>query len=1331
MKKQQQSPYKLYTPAIREPLPLRRKPYILPVPPEMPDKPQKINWLRTLLPPFIMLAVLFIVSTLVNTGGFIFYTMMMMGIYPIARVVGYKIENNIFEKKEVERKAKYDIALANADTEIKAHITRQRELLQGEFLPTEQVIKLAKTKGKHQRLWYRTDAAVDFLGLRIGIFDGAPTFPILVPKDVDEVDLKDPLLKDAKKLKANFQILRRIPYLLELKKMGSVAILGPNNLRYGLAHHLLLDILVHHRPDEVEVYMLSTHSNANKLWGWLRWLPHAKVFDDDKEFNHLLFGTQAIKIFLGRFESYLKKNKHKAHQVFIIDVDGFQQYDDDFIQELLAKTITWNISFLFVGGNQLPRSVRGVIHIKEQGKKAIFVDTRVDTEDIEEKEYHTHIKLDRFPSIEECETVARSLAGIKLLGSSGGELLRSNVSLFDVLDLGEDDKLTHDDVRRNWAYGVDQGPRNFDDEELLQFPLGLQEESGKLLPFELNLLDANLKGKDAYHTILIGTTGSGKSEFIKSLILGSAYKYPPQYLNFFCMDFKGGSTIDQLEKLPHVIGVMTNLDEVLAQRGLVAVAHEIDRRQAEFKEAGKKDIWEYNNGIDLENRMPHLVLVLDEFTRGLDMLNDPEFSLQDLLEKRLVNQGRSLGIYLVLANQVANAKAMKLMPNIGWKIALRVASKDQMSFIDSSLKPPKYAGRGYVQAMGEDPVEFQSGYSGDYVKYSDMRIKQTNIAIKELLPNGDTLTIKEAEKVTDDEVKDNKYLEMNQLISAIQITQKNLNIPNAKKIYLPPMPRRIDLSYPALDFKNKTYRSFSKSGWSEQKEENFLKVPAGLVDLTEQCRQEPLIIDFKEKTPHLLLVGSQSDLNDGVRSILFSLLSTHSPDDLNIYMLEFGQGLRDIPSYPHVGDIILEKETEKIARTIELFENEFRKREEISRSEKAVDIKLPDWFLIINNLAGLGNNPNWYARIIQLIIKESHKYGIHIIALTLPKGTGTRVPVTDLKNFKSRIVFPSVIHENYWMYLEIPERKLAKLTNMDMQFEKNEDAPVSRAYWLNEGDSNFGKLPLEIQLALPKYDKILNEEILSLARQEERYDLPVAIEVLREVYPLPSNFLQGEMYIGVKWLDLKELSIPFDKLPPIWGVSGPRKSGKTGFLTSFLHQTSLRKKEYEIDIFSGSRNQLTDYSESNKFNTFFDPEKILERFKEIVNENFDDRKIHRLLIFDDINFLWERKDDVNDEIIHSLKTLADKMYRKKDMVFVASFNSDLTRMTMLRDNLMREFVNNKTGLCLGYEGDWLIRNTDLPKYTKKFKGAIPAGRGVFALNGDEIEVQAFLFEERE
>ena len=1342
----QQIPYKLYTPAIREPLPLRRKPFLLPAPPESPDKPQKINWLQTLLPPFIMLVVLSIVASVMQTRGFIIYTIALMGIYPIARVIAYVVQKNIYEKEEIKRAAVYALELEHAEREIATHIRKQREFLKHEFLPTEDICKLAEEQGDTRSLWYRTKNAVDFLALRTGVYDGKPSFSIEVPKG-DDVEAKDPLLGKARDLKKKYQILDHIPYLLKLKELGSVAILGEEKLRYGLARRLLLDVLVHHRPDEVDVYVLSNHAKAADLWKWLRWAPHSKVFDERKQFNaldksfdeykdldHLIFGSQAVKIFLGRLENDLQKNIRPAHQLFVIDVDGIQQYDDDFIDTLISKTLEGNISLLFVGGNHVPRSVRGILKFKDN-RTSLFVDTRIDIKDKDEKEYHTLIDMDELPRVETCERISRSLAGIKLLSSSGDVLLSPNVNLFNVLGLGKDDKLTFNEVAKevveNWG-SSGQTTRSFDNKELLQFPIGLVEKRSRLVPFSLNLLEARFKGMDAYHTMLIGTTGSGKSEFIKSLILGAAYKYPPQYLNFFCMDFKGGSTVEDLKVLPHVIGVMTNLDEVLAQRGLIAIGHEIDRRQTEFNIERVKDIWEFNEKKSINERMPHLILVLDEFTRGLEMLNTPEFNLQELLEKRLVPQGRSLGIYLLLANQVVNAKVTKLLPNTGWRVALRVASADQLQFIDSGLKPPKFRGRGYVQAIGEDPVEFQSGYSGDYVKYADTQIKPMNIPIKELLPNGNTRDLKyvyetEAEKDTFSE-----YKEGNQLIKSILFAQDKLQIESAKKIYLPPLSRLINLN--ELDFDKYRYRAFSDMRWRKSKEKNkLLQVPIGKVDLVYRCEQRPLYMDFLKNNSDLLIVGSQTDIVACLRSILFTLLLSHSPDDVQVYLLEFGKGLHDLPQYPHIGDIVDEQESERIARTINFFEAEFSRREKLSRSgNNSLENSLPHLFLVINNIAGLIEYINLYKKVFRFISQESYKYGVHLTLTALPRGTGTRVPSSDLKNLKSRIVFPSIIHDDYWSYLEASERKLVKLTEAEKPHSNRDVKTISRAHWLCLNDTLFEE-PVELQIVMPRYHEQSDEELVALMNKAGEYSLPEKIRILEKKYILKkseaNNSNKRDMLVGVQSLDLKELKIPFGSLPSVWGVSGPRESGKTNFLTLLVEQWSSVDSGYAIEVFAMFPNQLTDYCKSKKQSAGIGREQILEKLKKIEAGGFENKAKKTLLVFDDINFIWEPEPDANKETKALLEKLTNKMYDHKDMMLVASFNYSLPFKTAKsRDALVRDIHDNKTGLCLGYEGEWIISSVDLLSYKKNLSTVVPPGRGVFVLKGTEIEIQAFWHE---
>ena len=91
---------------------------------------------------------------------------------------------------------------------------------------------------------------------------------------------------------------------------------------------------------------------------------------------------------------------------------------------------------------------------------------------------------------------------------------------------------------------------------------------------------------DGPHGLVGGTTGSGKSEFLRSLVAGLAARNDPTRLNFILIDFKGGAAFAACERLPHTIGTISNLDEQLADRALRSLEAEMQRRQRVFAEAG-------------------------------------------------------------------------------------------------------------------------------------------------------------------------------------------------------------------------------------------------------------------------------------------------------------------------------------------------------------------------------------------------------------------------------------------------------------------------------------------------------------------------------------------------------------------------------------------------------------------------------------------------------------------------------------------------------------------------------------------------------------------------
>ncbi|WP_051478801.1 FtsK/SpoIIIE domain-containing protein [Arthrobacter sp. H5] len=223
--------------------------------------------------------------------------------------------------------------------------------------------------------------------------------------------------------------------------------------------------------------------------------------------------------------------------------------------------------------------------------------------------------------------------------------------------------------------------------------------TGHILTFDLV--------SDGPHLLVAGTTGSGKSELLRTLLLSLALNHSPRDLNFLLVDFKGGSGLGMLSALPHCTGLLTDLSAESVSRALESLKAEVKRRETLFARHGATDLREY---LALEGvpELPRLAVVVDEFR----MLSEEiPGSVQDLM--RIATLGRSLGIHLVLATQrPQGAVTSDIRANITASIALRVQSvMESQDVLDSpaaSTIPVGLPGRAYLRVGGSPPVEFQT-----------------------------------------------------------------------------------------------------------------------------------------------------------------------------------------------------------------------------------------------------------------------------------------------------------------------------------------------------------------------------------------------------------------------------------------------------------------------------------------------------------------------------------------------------------------------------------------------------------------------------------------------
>ncbi|MFJ6536258.1 FtsK/SpoIIIE domain-containing protein [Paenarthrobacter sp. NPDC091711] len=214
---------------------------------------------------------------------------------------------------------------------------------------------------------------------------------------------------------------------------------------------------------------------------------------------------------------------------------------------------------------------------------------------------------------------------------------------------------------------------------------------------------------DGPHLLVAGTTGSGKSELLRTLVASIALSHSPDHTTFLFFDFKGGSGLQPLARLPHCVGLLTDLSKHHLERALVSLRGEIRYREQIFAGANVSDLAQYRRAASEQDpNVPYLILVIDEFRMLVD---EAPNALRELM--RIATIGRSLGIHLVMATQrPQGALTADIRANVTSSIAMRVQTEaESMDIINTkaaasiSVESP---GRAYLAKASSSPEEFQT-----------------------------------------------------------------------------------------------------------------------------------------------------------------------------------------------------------------------------------------------------------------------------------------------------------------------------------------------------------------------------------------------------------------------------------------------------------------------------------------------------------------------------------------------------------------------------------------------------------------------------------------------
>ena len=535
----------------------------------------------------------------------------------------------------------------------------------------------------------------------------------------------------------------------------------------------------------------------------------------------------------------------------------------------------------------------------------------------------------------------------------------------------------------------------------LTTPVGVDANGSPVL---LDLKEASMGGWGP-HGVCVGATGSGKSELLRTLVLGLAVTHSPDTLNFVLVDFKGGATFAEMERLPHTAAVITDLaDELsLVRRMEDSIRGELNRRQEMLRSSGSHtDILDYQRaraaGAPLMP-LPTLVVVIDEF--GELLIAAPDFV--DVLIS-IGRIGRSLGVHLVLASQRLDEERLRgLDTYLSYRIALRTFSAAESRAVlgvPDAYHLPAVPGSGYLQYDMDHRVGFRAPYASGW-------------------PGGDA-------RAADGD-------------SPMEVILNRLEAqgPAAHQVWLPPLD-----SPPSLDSLLPRLAAVPGRGWAAPGYEGAgrLVVPVGLVDKPYEQRRDPLWTDFGGAGGHMqILGGPQSGKSTLLRSLIASFALTHTPHEVQFYALDFGGGgLSAVAVLPHVGGIAPRLDPEKVRRTVAEVHGVMTRREEYFRTagipsieefrarRARGDISVTDqpWgdvFLVID---GWGNFRTDYEALEPLVLDIAARglgYGIHVI-LTASRSLEVRANMKDhlLNRLELRLGDPTDSEFNRKVAADVP-----------------------------------------------------------------------------------------------------------------------------------------------------------------------------------------------------------------------------------------------------------------------------------------------------------------------
>jgi ESX secretion system protein EccC len=755
-------------------------------------------------------------------------------------------------------------------------------------------------------LWERRPTDPDFLEVRLGTGE-VPLAAAVTVQAADPLADQDPkLLAEAAAVADRWGRLADAPVTVPLEAAVPLAITGDLTGGRSLARALLCQLAVWQAPGDLHLLAYVDPAQAAQ-WEWLKWLPHTRRAADAAWTVTVATSPADLEVLLARMVAprlALLDRDGPAHPLtgwhglerVVVLLDGYSPTGPvgqlPMVAELLDRGPAAGVLALLVTADeaQLPAQVGALARIDGAGRLDYL-------EAGPGGRRHRGLHADAVP-VGLAEAIARAMA--PLAAPQPDQTRAATVDSAGLLDLFSAAGTPIDGD--GWA------PRPA--AQHLRGPIGT-DAGGALV--QLDLKEA-AEGGMGPHGFVIGATGSGKSELLRTLVGGLAVSHPPEDLAFVLVDFKGGATFAEVAQLPHVAGTITNLerDLTLVDRMREALFGELERRQRLLADHGVDSARGYRAHRAAHPEaalppLPSLVVIVDEFGELLDAR--PDFL--DLFVS-IGRVGRSLGVHLLLASQrLQEGRIRGLEGHLRYRICLRTFSAEESVAAlgnRAAFELPPLPGHGYVQVDGATR-RFQAALATRPRRVAAAPVGPASVLRAFDLTSGGAVlaTLGSAPEASSPPAppENPATTDLGVAVAVVGTAGRGRRV---RQVWLPPLPATLPLD--AVLGGSATPAEPGSAGW--------LRIPLGLVDLPREQAQIPLQVDLAGADGHLAVVGApRTGKSTLLQTLIAALALTHDPADVQVYAVDLGGGgLHALAGLPHVGAVCGRGEPDRIRRVV-------------------------------------------------------------------------------------------------------------------------------------------------------------------------------------------------------------------------------------------------------------------------------------------------------------------------------------------------------------------------------------------------------------------------------